>query len=260
MDTNDSGYKYVVKEVPVTTNAPPSSDDLGMASLLAKRPRSSPAVILAELVAVLAIGVIPYCCGSCVLLSRLDEPAPAVQRQWVDKVYDITRWSCVTTAVLFVIYRTGEPFSQFGLTRPRWLDLPIGCCLFGFFVLTCSLLTPLFDPAMFRPGNVAQPPLHALDCILIVMWAIAGVLSEEVVNRSYLVTRLEHLSHSKGVALVLSSMFFASYHIYQGLPGLCIVFVFGLQAAGCFLYTRRIWPVVTGHLLYNLRIDFQILI
>jgi hypothetical protein len=67
-----------------------------------------------------------------------------------------------------------------------------------------------------------------------------------------LITRLEELLQSRGKAVVLAAVAFASYHAYQGVAGVVATFLMGLTFGAAYLGLRRIWPLVIGHALYNI--------
>jgi hypothetical protein len=104
----------------------PPDEQSGNRSELPKLPNN---VLWGEVSAVLAIGVFPHLSSA---LSALYLP-PGRLPYWLDS-FDLTfRSSCVILAVLYLIYRSGEPLANFGLTRPRGIDL-----LLGLFLLYCS--------------------------------------------------------------------------------------------------------------------------
>ena len=69
--------------------------------------------------------------------------------------------------------------------------------------------------------------------------------------RGYLLPRLERLLRSTAAAVVITSLLFASYHIYQGFAAVCGSAAFGLVYAVAFCMTRRIWPLCLAHTMTN---------
>ena len=82
-----------------------------------------------------------------------------------------------------------------------------------------------------------------------------SAFAEEVVTRAYLITRLAVLLRSRGEAVLVAAIVFASYHAYQGAFGTAHAFVFGIVYGVAFLATGRLWPLVIGHALYNIRLE-----
>ena len=70
--------------------------------------------------------------------------------------------------------------------------------------------------------------------------------------RAYLIPRLERLLGRTIRAVLLSSVLFAAYHIYQGYVGALWALVFGLLAAAVCVWLRRIWPIFVMHFVSNL--------
>ena len=50
---------------------------------------------------------------------------------------------------------------------------------------------------------------------------------------------------------LLAAVVFSSYHLYQGVLGVIDTFLFGVMYGAAYLALRRIWPLVLGHMLYN---------
>src|SRR4051794_25439555 len=82
-----------------------------------------------EVAAVLAIGVVPYFIGG--IVSRM--PPPPTYPMWIDTLRWLFYGACGDFVVLCLIYRSGEPWSAFGLERPRSIDLFIALMLFLFY-------------------------------------------------------------------------------------------------------------------------------
>ncbi len=65
--------------------------------------------------------------------------------------------------------------------------------------------------------------------------------------RGYLLTRLEHLLRSTWLAILVTTVLFASYHVYQGPVGLIGAAVVGLVYGAAYRVQRRLWPVCIAH-------------
>jgi len=77
-------------------------------------------------------------------------------------------------------------------------------------------------------------------------------LSEELVCRVYLITRLGQLLSSRALAVALSAALFASYHIYYGPLGMAHPFLMGLLFGCAFLWWRRFFPLFFAHVLCDI--------
>jgi membrane protease YdiL (CAAX protease family) len=158
--------------------------------------------------------------------------------------------------VLFIIWRSGDTWSRFGLVKPKWKnDILIGLGLFLIVtVVRDELVGSLFanDSFTFTWWNLfpaANPPVHTL---LLIASACAIGLSEELTFRAYLIPRLEELMGAAWKGVLFSSVIFAMLHLYNGAPGVVASFLYGVIWGVGFCLTRRIWPVAIAHALNDL--------
>ena len=63
--------------------------------------------------------------------------------------------------------------------------------------------------------------------------------------------RLRELGLNWVGALLVSSAFFASYHLYQGALSTAYIFLYGLVLGDVFLLSPRIWPITAAHAFQN---------
>tara|TARA_B100000902_G_C27119055_1_gene817670 strand:- start:90 stop:776 length:687 start_codon:yes stop_codon:yes gene_type:complete len=87
--------------------------------------------------------------------------------------------------------------------------------------------------------------------ILVVSALRAGLL-EEVIAVGYLFSRLKLLNYSTGRIVILQSLLRATYHLYQGFSAFIGNFVMGLVFGGFFARTRRLVPLILGHVLIDI--------
>jgi membrane protease YdiL (CAAX protease family) len=76
--------------------------------------------------------------------------------------------------------------------------------------------------------------------------------------RGYLIPRFEELFESPAIAVGLSSVIFASYHIYQGVEHVVAIFMLALVYGISFCILRRLWPLVIAHTITNMLIYLNI--
>lgn len=167
----------------------------------------------------------------------------------------------VAVPVLWIVSRSGAGWATFGLVRPRWgRDLGLGFGILGALLLVIRLFevaaVQVFGPEFFAvPEWCAGPrpsPGPAWEHALLVGTHLANAFAEELVVRGYLIDRFERLFGSRFDAVLLSSTAFASYHVYQGLGAAIDLFLFGLVLGIVFVRSRRLWPCVVAHALWNL--------
>ena len=207
--------------------------------------------VWAEVGAVLAVSVIPYLL-SALSVSVYRAPPPPY---WLDAVHRTGLDACTIFVTFYLIYRSGEPWARFGVTRPRASDLLIGLGLLvvaeALWVLCFSRLPS--DSA--STGDLFPRPQLPSEYLLMVLMYWTAAFAEELVTRAYLITRLEQLLRSRGGAVVLSATLFAAYHASHGAVGVANMMALGVAYGVAFLALRRVWPLAIGHALYNIRLD-----
>jgi len=114
--------------------------------------------------------------------------------------------------------------------------------IFGFGLTDAR---SLFDATLTFYGFLTFGLLQWGDFLL-------NAAGEELVVRAYMITEVTELTGNKVLAVLASTCFQATYHLYQGAPG-------ALSVAGMFLIfsiyyarSRRATPVVLAHFLHSL--------
>src|SRR5207302_51457 len=101
-------------------------------------------------------------------------------------------------------------------------------------------------------------PQTAIDYLWMAAKYAANGFAEELVTRAYLITRLERLLKSRLLAVALSALLFASYHVYYGFGGALIyVMAFGVMYSGLYVLIRRVWPFALAHMLVDVFNELQ---
>jgi membrane protease YdiL (CAAX protease family) len=157
--------------------------------------------------------------------------------------------------VLYWLWRDGEPLSTIGLRRRELArEALLGVALFVPFLLLVAAIRATVEalgvptaesvPAYLIPKGGGQ---IALALIFLVVVAVA----EETLFRGYLIHRLRQITGSLTAAVVLSSLFFALGHGYQGAAGLVTVGLLGLVLAGIYLWRGSLVAPMVVHFLQN---------
>jgi len=205
-----------------------------------------------EILAVLCVAVLPDVVHA-VEVVLLDWPEVSSAAQSIGL---LIRSLFVSYVVLFVARAVQMPRADLGLTRPRWSDAAIGgvLCLIGVGMsMWLGSLVPGRPPSEFF-----MDPETPTECVLLVVALAANAFAEELVVRGYLIPRLEDATASLPFAIVASAGLFASYHLYQGLGGMLLIFVTGLIYGVGFVLVRRLWPFVVAHFLWGVAASFPI--
>jgi uncharacterized protein len=160
--------------------------------------------------------------------------------------------------VLYLIWRSRERWSVFGVRRPRWLgDLLLGGVIwatahglcyavvyqYGYLLSVLNGMVPMPEVAF------TQAPRGAAEYALLVLACCANGFNEELLMRGYLLPRFEQLLGSTWKGLLLTTVLFALLHVYQGTYGVVAAAVLGLVYGVAFCWLRRLWPVAIAHAL-----------
>ena len=101
-----------------------------------------------------------------------------------------------------------------------------------------------FQTVQWQMTDTGLLPLVFITCL------VTGY-REEMLFRSYLLTRLDHAGLPKYPSILLTSLLFAGGHIYQGIPAFAATFFIGLFLGFVYLRFRNIHMIAIGHGLYN---------
>lgn len=156
----------------------------------------------------------------------------------------------VFLVLLWIIWKSDLSWQDVGLVKPKFLYFAV----LGTVLAAVSLYV---DVALFKLFDPPEPPVWFVYPVKPFFWNVLVVslllnsLAEELVWRGYVLKRLTQMSGSKLFALGLSTVLFASYHVYQGFENMMLVIPFGLLMGASVLVTRRLWPAVVAHTIYN---------
>jgi membrane protease YdiL (CAAX protease family) len=159
---------------------------------------------------------------------------------------------------LLVILALGkEPWSRFGIVRFRWMrDLTLGLVILVLASEAGSIFFPHVPRSLFSGSEnlrAAQDigPSDVFGHLLFLLGIPLAAFAEELVFRGYLIPRLERLLESSWAAVLVSTVLFASYHIYQGPGGFERTAIAGFIYGIAFCGSRRLWPVCIAHAGHN---------
>jgi hypothetical protein len=211
------------------------------------RPQFTRRELWFEVLVVLSVGIFPHIKNG-FLLAFI---TPGRWPFWLYCVDSFLQSAFISLVVLYLIYRSGEPWSAFGIKRPFLGDIGLGLLIFVTNVFVFWFLRA-FPISNFEHVDDLTKPRTAFDYLLMVVEIAASAFTQELVTRAYLITRLEQLFRSQAKAVIVSSAWFASYHLYYGLGGLVYMMILGLAFGTLYLMIRRIWPFAIGHMIWNI--------
>lgn len=153
------------------------------------------------------------------------------------------------------LYQEKTGLAGVGLTRIRLVDLLWGVAfLLAANVILAGLAWGLGQVGLPMPGEVGLLiPKDPLGKGLWVVVAATAGFCEEVAFRGYLMTRLRLLGKFQSwvIPTVISALAFGVCHLYQGIPGLIVITVYGVLFSLLYIRTGRLWPCVIAHFLQD---------
>jgi membrane protease YdiL (CAAX protease family) len=157
--------------------------------------------------------------------------------------------------VVIVLRRTGTPFAAVGFARS---DINWGNVISGLiFFLGAWIIITFLEGAVTRSGLLPQRnylyllPRSVSEKIFWIILALGAAFSEEITFRGYIITRLRIVTGSYWVGAILSSLAFSVGHLYQGVAGLFLTFIYGLLFSGLFVARKSVVPCIIAHFLQD---------
>ena len=219
------------------------------------RPAGTPRMLRLELGLVLLLAFSPGILGLLLLALGPQGTAPTetqVLPSLVSLLFELfLSWTPVLV-VGFLLARNREGWAGIGLTRFRAGDLGMGAVLWVASFILVLVLAQLFQYFGQREVDFLPEGLplwfRSLQAVLI---AVTAGVTEEIVVRGYAQTRLEQLRAPTAVIILLPTALWGVLHIYQGAGAALTIFGLGLMYAWYFQRTRRLWPLILAHVLFD---------
>jgi membrane protease YdiL (CAAX protease family) len=163
-------------------------------------------------------------------------------------------------SVFFFIYFRAKKISLevLGLKKlPSWWDLGYSAVLALQLILiglcTKMLLLQL-QPSweIFQWFSYDFPKSSPWREIIILYACLSAGVVEELIFRGLLIPWLQSRGWNVWNALLISSLLFSGIHWCQGPVQLTQTFFFGLVMAATFVWSRKLWPIISAHILVDL--------
>lgn len=140
----------------------------------------------------------------------------------------------------------------------RW-SVPLA---FGFLLMANIALASLQamiatgSPESFVEFGALLPKTVGEKLMWVLLCAVVAV-SEEVTFRGYVMTRVTQIANGRlWLGILVSTLSFASGHLYQGFGGFAIIFVYGLMFCALCLYSGSLYPAIIAHFLQDVVVLF----
>jgi membrane protease YdiL (CAAX protease family) len=171
----------------------------------------------------------------------------------------------INVAVVLILIRlSGEPWAKFGIKRLNAsVDILSGCltCIISYVVCIAGvdvfldLMKDAFGERLMERLSQESLDAHALGpsgLLTILGLSITVGLSEELVTRGFLLTRLEKVTSRPWLSVLLSSIIFGCAHANGGIVLVWNAFLCGLVLGASFVLTRSLWPPVIAHVMLDI--------
>ena len=136
--------------------------------------------------------------------------------------------------------RVAEVGHSFALFFGAWLlGIVVGLAVFALYRALGHPGHRGFDMAAIFGSHIT---------LLTVMFIWLNPFFEELLVRAFLITEMEQIYQSTTLAVFVSVVLQASYHLYQGLPAALIHASTFLMFSIYFIRRRRILPIIMAHL------------
>jgi membrane protease YdiL (CAAX protease family) len=178
---------------------------------------------------------------------------PLAEQPWLDLLSQLASISLSLVPILLALYFLRQDGISLGL-KPKWKDLwhalglaaAIGIPGIGLYFLALELgLT-----SRVVPSSLGE---HFWTIPILLLAALRAGLLEEIIAVGFVMKKLRLTSPTISLLAVVlvSALFRASYHLYQGYSAFLGNFVMGLAFAYYFHKTGRVAPLVIAHTLMN---------
>jgi membrane protease YdiL (CAAX protease family) len=192
-----------------------------------------------------------------VLMSLVNHPDATRVTSRISQIYlpSLVIQLIVLFLVVMILRRTTTPLAAIGLSKDD-INWPNAVSALIFFVGAWTMIL-ILRSAIMRSGYLPEKdflyllPHTRLEKGFWLALSIGAALSEEITFRGYLITRLRILTGRYWMGAVISSVAFSVGHLYQGLAGVLLTFVYGLLFSGLFMARKSIFPVIIAHFLQD---------
>lgn len=192
-----------------------------------------------------------------IVLDMLGSTSPEVITSKIKQVYlpVLSMQGIIFAAVWMVLKRSRDRFQHIGLDRRdiNWSNTVAGLI---FFVGAWSLMI-IIRISMARSGYLPEKEfLHLLPNTVVeaafwILLSAGAAVVEEIAFRGYVITRLKILSRSYWTGAILGSAAFSLGHLYQGMGGVLLTFIYGMLFSGLFIARKSVFPCIIAHFLQD---------
>ena len=193
-----------------------------------------------------------------IVMGTIGQTDPAEVTSKITQVYLPTLFmQLILIASLWgVLYKSGARFAEIGLAREDINRSNVVSAVIFFFGAWGLMI--VIKGAVMRSGYIPETdffslmPANALEAGLWALLSAGAALSEELIFRGFVITRLRRITGRFWIGAVLGSLAFSMGHLYQGMAGVLLTFLYGMLFAGLFAARRSVFPCIVAHFLQDI--------
>jgi membrane protease YdiL (CAAX protease family) len=168
------------------------------------------------------------------------------------EVFRVLVYNIPSLALIWYLLLREKSLREWGIGLPRRGDLSSALIAFPGLLLTgfaISLVAPMFTS--IPPGAGIGAPVNFAGWLVLILSCVSTGYLEESFFRFYLLVKLGDLGIKNSRLVIISVVFFALCHIYEGPWGVLNAVLAGTLLALVFLQYRSLHGIALSHGLYN---------
>jgi len=179
---------------------------------------------------------------------------------WDDELKDVPHmlgneaiyWLLVAATLAYVVLVERRPLSSIGWRKPRIVDLLIGLAFSVLIVAGLAAIYLVVLPALRLDETQAFNSLTATPAWWLAISVVRAGVSEEILFRGYPIERLQELTGSRAIAVVLPLVLFALAHVGPwGWSHLIVAGFGGAMFTLLYVWRRNLWVNIAAHVLVD---------
>jgi membrane protease YdiL (CAAX protease family) len=163
------------------------------------------------------------------------------------------KFMAITAIILLVVFLQDGHLRGLNFKRLNAKAIITIVCIYAILELVMDfaiqpLMAKIFnEPADYTAFNFIEGDAQNYFKYLLYMWVSAAV-GEEVLFRGFMTLQLRRIiGERKFIIVLLTSILFSLPHLYQGLSGLVMTFLFGLVFGFVYIKFNNIWINIIVH-------------
>jgi membrane protease YdiL (CAAX protease family) len=190
--------------------------------------------------------------------------------------YAVTRGAMVTPthlattmgrylALLLIVVIADDNLEGIGLKAPVWKNdfiVLAGLAIFSYllyelpgWILPADQIRHLSIGN--KPGSVVTEAFVGATFLATVPRTVISAFGQEILFRGYMFDRLKQLLGNVWAPVLISTVLFSIWHLYESPIGLIRASIMGLVFSLVYVKTGRIWPLFVVHAATNLALNWM---